>query len=85
VNRVRKTGKKVAQAHFKYISPFPKNTREVLKNYKRILCPELNLGQLTQLLKSEYLVDAEPLNKIQGLPFKSSEIENKIESILGEM
>jgi 2-oxoglutarate ferredoxin oxidoreductase subunit alpha len=85
VNRARMTGKKIAQAHFKYISPFPRNTKEVLRNFKKILCPELNLGQLSQLLKSEFLVDVETLNKIQGLPFKSSEIENKIESILGEM
>jgi 2-oxoglutarate ferredoxin oxidoreductase subunit alpha len=85
VNRVRINGKKVAQVHFKYISPFPKNTKEVLKNYKNILCPELNLGQLSQLLKSEFLVEVEPFNKIQGLPFKSSEIENKIELVLGEM
>jgi len=83
VNRARKKGYKVAQAHFKYISPFPKNTGKVLKKYKKILCPELNLGQLNHLLKADFPVDIEPLNKIQGLPFKSSEIENKIESILG--
>jgi 2-oxoglutarate/2-oxoacid ferredoxin oxidoreductase subunit alpha len=85
VNRIRKNGKKVAHAHFKYISPFPKNTGEVLKKYKRILCPELNLGQLSQLLKAEFLADVEPFNKIQGLPFKSYEIENKIETMLGEL
>jgi 2-oxoglutarate/2-oxoacid ferredoxin oxidoreductase subunit alpha len=85
VNRARKNGKKVAHAHLKYISPFPKNTREVLKKYKKILCPELNLGQLSNLLKAEFLVDVEPFNKIQGLPFKSYEIENKIETMLGEL
>jgi len=83
VNRTRKKGNKVAQVHFKYISPYPKNTAKVLKSYKKILCPELNLGQLSQLLKADFLVDVEPFNKIQGLPFKSSEIEHKIESILG--
>ena len=62
--------------HFRFMTDNPK---------AQIGCPELNLGQLTQLLKSEYMVNAEPLNKIQGLPFKSSEIENKIESILGEL
>jgi 2-oxoglutarate ferredoxin oxidoreductase subunit alpha len=83
VNRVRDKGKKVAQAHFKYINPLPKNTGEVLKSYKQILCPELNLGQLAKFLKGEFVVDIESFNKIQGLPFKSSEIELKIESILG--
>jgi 2-oxoglutarate ferredoxin oxidoreductase subunit alpha len=83
VNRVRKKGNKVAQAHFKYLFPYPKNTGSLLKKYNKILCPELNLGQLAHLLKADFLVDVEPLNKIQGLPFKSSEIEHKIESILG--
>ena len=85
VNRARKSGKKIAQAHFKYISPLPKNTEKVLKKYKKILCPELNLGQLSQLLKSEFLVDIKPFNKIQGLPFKSYDIENEIELMLGEL
>ncbi len=83
VNRLRKKGNKIAQVHFKYISPYPKNTAKVLKSYKKILCPELNLGQLAHLLKADFMVDVEPFNKIQGLPFKSSEIENKIESLLG--
>ncbi|MDR3610193.1 MAG: 2-oxoacid:acceptor oxidoreductase subunit alpha [Ignavibacteriaceae bacterium] len=85
VNRIRENDKKVAHAHFKYISPFPKNTRSVLKKYKKILCPELNLGQLSQLLKAEFMADVETFNKIQGLPFKSYEIENKIETMLGEL
>jgi len=83
VTRVRKNGGKVAQAHFKYLNPFPKNTGEVLRNYKHIICAELNMGQLAKFLKSEYLVDIDPFTKIQGLPFKSSEIEKKIETVLG--
>jgi 2-oxoglutarate ferredoxin oxidoreductase subunit alpha len=83
VNKVRKTGKKVAQAHFRYLNPLPKNTEEILKNYRKILCPELNLGQFSKIISSEFPVDIIPFNKIQGLPFKSSEIEDKIEEILG--
>lgn len=83
VNRSRKSGLKVAQAHFTYINPFPKNTGEVLKKYKHILCPELNLGQLSKILSSEFGLTVDGFNKIQGLPFKSSEIETKIKSILG--
>ena len=83
VNKSRKSGKKVAQAHFRYLNPLPKNTGEILKKYKNILCPELNLGQFSKILKTEFPVDIIPFNKIQGLPFKSSEIEEKIESILG--
>jgi 2-oxoglutarate ferredoxin oxidoreductase subunit alpha len=74
---------KVAHAHFRYLNPFPKNTEDVLKKYKYIVCPEINLGQLSKLLRQEFLIDVEPFNKIQGLPFKSSEIESKIEAILG--
>lgn len=83
VERVRKKGLKVARAHFRYLNPVPKNTGEVLKRFKKILCPELNMGQLSKILRNEFLVDIEPFNKIQGLPFKSSEIENKINVILG--
>ncbi len=83
VDRARNNGLKVARAHFRYLNPFPKNTEQVLKSYKKILCPELNMGQLSKILRNEFLVDVESFNKIQGLPFKSSEIENKIKSILG--
>jgi 2-oxoglutarate/2-oxoacid ferredoxin oxidoreductase subunit alpha len=83
VNRARKDGKKVAQVHFRYLNPLPKNTEHILNKYKKILCPELNLGQFAKIIKSEFSVDVIPFNKIQGLPFKSSEIEDKIESLLG--
>jgi 2-oxoglutarate ferredoxin oxidoreductase subunit alpha len=83
VDRARNRGLKVARTHFRYLNPLPKNTGEVLKRYKKILCPELNMGQLSKLLRNEFLVDIESFNKIQGIPFKSSEIENKINSILG--
>ncbi len=83
VSRARRNGGRVAQAHFKYLNPFPKNTGEVLNKYKHIICAELNMGQLAKFLKSEYLVDIDSFTKIQGLPFKSSEIEKKIETVIG--
>ncbi|MEI7811928.1 MAG: 2-oxoacid:acceptor oxidoreductase subunit alpha [Ignavibacteria bacterium] len=83
VIRARRQGLKVSQAHLKYLNPFPKNTEKVLKSFKTVLIPELNLGQLTKLLRSEYLVPVQSLTKIKGLPFKASEIEKKILSILG--
>lgn len=82
VTRVRNGGKKVAQAHLRYLNPFPRNTGNVLKKYKHVICPELNMGQLARFLKAEYLVDIDSFTKIQGLPFKSSEIELKIENAL---
>ena len=83
IANVRKKGYKVAHVHFKYLNPFPKNTEEVLSKYKKILVPERNLGQLSKLIKMEFLLKVIKLNKVQGSPFKSSEIENKIISLLG--
>ena len=81
VDRARRKGKKVAQAHFRYLNPMPKNTEAVLKKYKKILVPELNAGQLSWLLRAKYLAPAEGLNKIQGRPFLVSEIEAAIEKM----
>jgi 2-oxoglutarate ferredoxin oxidoreductase subunit alpha len=82
VERMHRKGKKVAQVHFRYLNPMPKNTAAVLKKYKKILVPELNAGQLLWLLRAKYLAPAEGLNKIQGRPFLVSEIEAGIEKAL---
>ena len=60
----------------------PKNVGEILYKFKHVLVPELNLGQLVKVLRMKYLVPAVGFNKIQGLPFKAVDIENKIEEIL---
>ena len=83
VEHVRTEGYKVSQAHLKYLYPFPGNTRKVLSNFKKILIPEINLGQLAKLIRSEYLRDVISLTKIKGLPFRSVEIQSKITEILG--
>jgi len=69
--------------HLRHLNPLPGNVGEVLKRYKKVLVPELNMGQLLLLLRAKYLVDAVGLNKIQGRPFKQSELEQKIEEMLG--
>ena len=81
--KVRAQGKKVSQAHLKYLFPFSKNTGQVLKRFKKILIPEINLGQLTTIIRSEFLIAPVSFTKIKGLPFKSSEIQNKILEVLG--
>ena len=83
VHNLNEKGKKVAQAHFRYLNPFPKNTEKVLKKYKHIICPELNMGQLSILLRNRFLLDIESYTKIQGQPFKSSELEEKFDNALG--
>jgi len=82
VRRVRAAGKKVAHAHLRHLNPFPRNTGEVLKRFNRVLVPEINNGQLVRLLRAEYLVDAKSYTKIQGLPFRASEIETEIQKRL---
>jgi 2-oxoglutarate ferredoxin oxidoreductase subunit alpha len=83
VERAWRKGQKVAQAHFRYLNPMPKNTEAVLRRFKKILVPELNSGQLLWLLRAKYLAPAQGLNKIQGRPFLISEIEAAIEAALG--
>ncbi|MBN8544674.1 MAG: 2-oxoacid:acceptor oxidoreductase subunit alpha [Ignavibacteria bacterium] len=83
MNRIQARDIKISQAHLKYINPLPKNLGDVLKRFKRILVPEINLGQLAMVLRSEYLIDIIQYNKVQGLPFKASEIEEKILNLLG--
>ncbi|MBI3112391.1 MAG: 2-oxoglutarate ferredoxin oxidoreductase subunit alpha, partial [Ignavibacteriales bacterium] len=78
----RQKGNSVSHLHLRWLNPMPRNVGEILYKFKHILVPELNLGQLVKVLRAKYLVPAVGLNKIQGLPFKSIEIENKIEEIL---
>src|SRR5438876_1175672 len=78
VKIARDEGTDVAHIHVRYLSPFPRNLGELLKRYDRVLVPELNNGQLVQLLRATYLVPAEGLNKVQGKPFKVSEIAEAI-------
>jgi 2-oxoglutarate/2-oxoacid ferredoxin oxidoreductase subunit alpha len=79
----RAAGKSVASAHLRYLNPFPPNLGEVLSRYDKVLIPELNMGQLSLLVRAKYLVDAVPFNKIAGQPFKIAEIEAKIDEMLG--
>lgn len=80
--RLLEKGYNVSRLHLKYLNPFPKNLGEVISKFNRVLVPELNLGQLRYILKAEYLIDAIGLNKVQGRPFKASEIEKKVIELL---
>jgi 2-oxoglutarate ferredoxin oxidoreductase subunit alpha len=82
VRKVRERGGRVAQAHLHHLNPFPRNTGEVLGRYPKILVPEMNLGQLLKLVRAEFLVDAVGFNRVRGVPFRSSEIEEAIEAML---
>ena len=72
IRLVRGTGAHVAQAHLRHLNPFPANTGEVLRAYKRVIVPEMNLGQLALLLRAKYLVDIQSHTAVRGLPFPAT-------------
>ncbi len=78
VRRVRAQGLKVAHAHLRHLNPFPANTGEVLRRHRRLLVPEMNLGQLRKLVRAEFLVDATGYNRVRGLPLRAEELEHAI-------
>ncbi len=83
IEQARESGQNVSHAHLRWLNPMPANLGAVLRRFRRVLVCELNMGQLRQLLRAAYLVDAEGLNKVQGRPFMVSEIRARIDQILG--
>lgn len=83
VQRAQAKGLSVSHAHLRHLSPFPKNLGDVLSRFEKVLIPELNLGQLSLLVRGKYLVDAATLNKVTGRPFLIREIEEKINAMVG--
>jgi 2-oxoglutarate ferredoxin oxidoreductase subunit alpha len=81
VAEARNKGKSVSHAHLRWLNPLPADLGAVLKKFDKVLVPELNLGQLRTLVRAEYLVDAIGLNKVQGKPFTTSELLNRIEEL----
>ena len=84
VSNLRNEGLDVAHIHIRYINPLPRNLGSLLAQFERVLVPEMNNGQLVTLLRSEYLIPAEGLNNVTGLPFRISEIEEAVRSRLAK-
>jgi len=82
VRRARARGRDVSHVHIRHIWPMPRNLGPLLKSYDKIIVPEMNTGQLKTVLRDQFLVDAKPLNKVSGQPFRIAEIEAAIESAL---
>jgi 2-oxoglutarate ferredoxin oxidoreductase subunit alpha len=82
---IRDSGGKVAQAHLRHLNPFPRNTEQVLKSYRKVIVPEMNLGQLALLLRGCFLVDVLSYNQVRGMPFKSDELVNVIEDVIASV
>lgn len=83
IKKVNANGYNVAHGHLKYINPFPKNLETVLRSYKKVLIPELNMGQLAHLIRAKYLIDVLQFNKLQGQTFKVVEVEKELLRVLG--
>lgn len=79
---LQNAGEEIAHIHLRYIRPFPSNLGDIIRNYDKVLIPELNNGQLIKLIRDQFLVDAKGLNKIMGVPFTKSELVEAMKSML---
>jgi 2-oxoglutarate ferredoxin oxidoreductase subunit alpha len=84
VERLTADGRAVAHAHLRHLNPFPANTEAVLRSYDRVLVPEVNLGQLSLLLRARFLIDVVGYNRVRGKPFRIVEIIEEAERLLAE-
>jgi 2-oxoglutarate ferredoxin oxidoreductase subunit alpha len=82
VERLTADGRPVAHAHLRHLNPFPANTEAILRSYTRVLIPEINLGQLSMMIRSRFLIDAIGYNRVRGKPFRISEIVDEAERLL---
>jgi 2-oxoglutarate/2-oxoacid ferredoxin oxidoreductase subunit alpha len=82
VRRVRRAGYPVAQAHLRHLNPFPANLGAVLSQYERVVIPEMNLGQLAQLVRARFLVDAISYTQVRGLPFRAAELADMLQGVI---
>jgi 2-oxoglutarate ferredoxin oxidoreductase subunit alpha len=80
--RIRRSGRSIAQIHLRHVSPFPADLGEVLRRYDRVLCPEMNLGQLSLLLRAKYLVDVQSHTQVRGLPFRAAELAAVLQDVI---
>ena len=82
VQQLQAKGHSVSAVHLRHLNPLPKDLGDVLKRFKKVVIPELNLGQLRMLVRARYLVDAQGIHKIKGKPFRVSELVNALEQHL---
>ena len=83
VETLHEEGKSVAHAHLRWISPLPKDLGEIIIKFKNVLVPEINMGQLIKLIRSEYLVDAKGLNQVTGRPISATRIIDNVNQLIG--
>jgi 2-oxoglutarate ferredoxin oxidoreductase subunit alpha len=79
---VRAAGGSIAQAHLRHLNPFPNDLGEILRRYDKVVIPEMNLGQLAQLIRAKYLIDAISVTQVRGLPFKADELAEMLQGVI---
>ncbi|MGY1821412.1 2-oxoacid:acceptor oxidoreductase subunit alpha [Geodermatophilus sp. SYSU D00079] len=80
--RIRRSGRSVAQIHLRHVNPMPADLGDILRRYDRVVCPEMNLGQLALLLRAKYLVDVQSHTQVRGLPFRAAELAAVIQDVI---
>ncbi|MEI4270133.1 2-oxoacid:acceptor oxidoreductase subunit alpha [Klenkia sp. LSe6-5] len=80
--RIRRSGRSIAQVHLRHLNPMPADLGEVLRSYDRVVCPEMNLGQLALLLRAKYLVDVHSHTQVRGLPFRAAELAAVLQDVI---
>ena len=85
VRRVRGAGYPVAQAHLRHLNPFPANLGDVLARYDKVVIPEMNLGQLAQLVRAKFLVDAISYTQVRGMPFRAAELSDMLQGVISSV
>jgi 2-oxoglutarate ferredoxin oxidoreductase subunit alpha len=81
---LQQEGVSVSHAHIKHVRPFPKNLGDIIKNFEKVLIPELNNGQLIKIIRDQFLVDAKGCNKIMGVPFTKKELVEAITALAND-
>jgi 2-oxoglutarate ferredoxin oxidoreductase subunit alpha len=84
MERVQARGRKIAHVHIRHLNPFPSNLGEILRRYPKVVVPEMNMGQLSRMVRAEFLVDARSVSKVRGLPFTAGELETAILGVLDD-
>src|SRR5262249_29664670 len=79
---LRQRGHAIAQAHLRHLNPMPANLGKVLRRYERVVIPEMNLGQLAQVIRARFLIAAIAYNQVRGLPFTAAELETMLEEVV---
>ncbi|MFF6782515.1 2-oxoacid:acceptor oxidoreductase subunit alpha [Streptomyces sp. NPDC012510] len=84
VRRVREEGHHIAQAHLRHLNPFPRNLGDILRRYRTVVVPEMNLGQLATLIRARYLIDARSYNQVNGMPFKAEQLATALKEAIDD-